>query len=77
MLAVHSSIKKLGIDKLGVSERLDLIGNIWDSVLSDGNTMPVPDWHKAEVHRRLQQFAADGNPGRSAKEAIADIKRQL
>lgn len=72
-----SSFKNLGIEKLGVAERLDLIGEIWDSLVADPSAVPVPAWHRAEIERELKALAADGNPGRPADEVIADIKRRL
>lgn len=77
MQPMSSNLKKLGIDGMGVEERLELIGEIWDSIANDPATLPVSDAHLAEIQRRLDAFAADGDPGRPAKEVIADIKRRL
>lgn len=77
MLAMGSSIKDLGIDQLGVAERLRLIGEIWDSIAADGDAVPVSDAHRLEIQRRVATFAADGNRGRPAEEVIADIKHRL
>ena len=39
--------------KLPPAERLDLIGEVWDSLTPSPDSVPVPDWHKAELHRIL------------------------
>ena len=77
MQPMSSNLKKLGIDSMGVEERLELIGEIWDSIANDPVTLPVSDAHLAEIQRRLDAIAADGDLGRPAKEVIADIKRRL
>jgi putative addiction module component (TIGR02574 family) len=63
--------------RLSVSDRLALMDEIWESLASSGDAVALPDWHIAEVKRRLDAFAADGNPGRSADEVFAELKRRL
>jgi len=46
--------------RLPVEERLDLLAQVWDSVAADPSRVPVPEWHKEELDRRL----ADPNPER-------------
>ena len=65
------------LSRLNVAERLELMGQIWDSLAPHSETVPLPDWHVAEVRRRLAEFEADGNPGRPLEEVVADIKRRL
>lgn len=77
MLPMSSSIRKLGIDQLGVEERLALIGEIWDSVAKDPATVPVPAAHREEINQRIEAFKADSHRGRPADESIADLKRRL
>jgi putative addiction module component (TIGR02574 family) len=52
-------LSELGIDRLSVAERLELIGEIWDTLPSDAE-LPIPDWHIHELERRLA--AADADP---------------
>ena len=56
---------------LSVSERLDLIGLLWDSIPDE--ELPVPEHHRVELERRLA--AADVNP----MDAISweDVKKRL
>ena len=51
----------MGIDRLGVEERLDLIGLIWDSIQQEAHQPPVlPHWHRRELEQRCA--AADAAP---------------
>jgi putative addiction module component (TIGR02574 family) len=65
------------LSKLSIAERLELMDRIWESFSSTPDSVPLPDWHVAEIARRAAEFAADGNPGRPIDEVIADIKRRL
>lgn len=39
--------------RLPIDERLKLVQDIWDSIAATPADVPVPDWHKAELDRRL------------------------
>lgn len=49
------------IEKLSVPERLDMISELWDSIPDSLEELPVPEWHREELERRLT--AADADPG--------------
>jgi putative addiction module component (TIGR02574 family) len=74
---VASIPKATDLVRLSVSERLELMDEIWASLSPEADTLPLPEWHIAEVRRRLAAFAADGNPGRTADEVLAELKRRL
>jgi len=63
--------------QLSVSDRLDLMDEIWASLAPGENALPLPEWHVAEIRRRLAAFAADGNRGRPADEVFAELNRRL
>jgi putative addiction module component (TIGR02574 family) len=50
---------------------------IWASLAPSAEAITLPDWHIAEVKRRLAAFAADGNRGRTAEEVFSELKRRL
>jgi len=54
------SVKSLGIDKLAIEERLELIGEIWDSVSAETGDLSLSLEMKEELDRRLA--AADADP---------------
>ena len=51
----------LGIDQLNAEHRLQLIGEIWDSLSTE--TTPIPESHLRELDRRLD--AEDSAPDSS------------
>jgi putative addiction module component (TIGR02574 family) len=74
---VASIPKASDLAGLSVSDRLDLMDEIWASLAQQQDTLPLPDWHLAEIRRRLGTFATDGNHGRSAEEVFGELKHQL
>jgi putative addiction module component (TIGR02574 family) len=64
---------EVDIEQLSVLQRLDLIARIWDSIPDTSQALPVPQWHRHELERRL--VAADANPG--AAEPWEQVKARL
>ena len=58
---------------LSAEQRLELISELWDSIPDSLDTLPVPDWHREELDRRLA--AADANP--DAAIPWEEVKRRL
>ncbi len=54
------SLKALGIDRLGVEERLTLVEEIWDSIAADSAAVPLTPEQTQELERRLA--AHEANP---------------
>ena len=54
-----AKMKSLGIDRLGVEERLDLIEEIWDSLDAVSDAVPLTDAQRAELERRFKDDEAD------------------
>jgi putative addiction module component (TIGR02574 family) len=63
--------------KLPLEERIRLVEDLWDSIASDQNALPLTPEQRAELDRRLDVYEADGNPGRPADDVIADIRKRL
>jgi putative addiction module component (TIGR02574 family) len=74
---VPSIPKAPELARLSVSDRLDLMDEIWASLAQEAETLPLPEWHAAEIQRRLEAFAAHGNRGQTADEVFAEMKRRL
>lgn len=45
--------------ELPPEERLQLVEDIWDSLAQSEQNVPVPDWHKRELDRRLADSCED------------------
>ena len=58
---MHVSIDALGITRLSVGERLELIEQIWDSLPMHVAPGDVPESHLAELAKR--RAAAQNQPG--------------
>ena len=51
------------LTKLPVAERLKLIEDLWDSIDAETADLPMPDWHKAELDKRLAALDAGTSVG--------------
>ena len=51
-----------GIDKLNTKEKILLVENIWENIIADETTIPVPNSHKNELDKRFNRYKLD--PGR-------------
>ena len=65
------TVEGLGIDRLSVRERLDLIDQIWDSLPEEVSPEEVPDWHLVELARRRAEVDATPRLGKPWREALA------
>lgn len=77
MTHMASIPKAADLAALSVSDRLELMDQIWESLTPDVESLPVPDWHRSENQRRMAALEADGCLGRPAGEVIRDIKSKL
>jgi putative addiction module component (TIGR02574 family) len=65
------SIEKLGIDRLSVEERLELIEMIWDSLPEQVAPQDVPAWYLAELAKRRAEAEAQPGVGRPWREVLS------
>lgn len=56
-----NAVRKFTIEDMSIEERLELIGELWDSL--DDKDVPITDAQKAEIERRLESFASDKAQG--------------
>ena len=47
--------------RLPVSERIDVVGQIWDSVAADSDAVPVTPEQREELDRRLKEHEQNPN----------------
>ena len=69
-----ATLEELGIDRLSVPERLDLIEQIWDSLPEAVAPDEVPEWHKEVLAKRLAEAEANPGGGVPWREALAAIR---
>lgn len=58
---------------LTVQQRIELIGELWDGIPDSIEALPVPDWHREELDRRLA--AAETDP--DAAVPWDEVKKRL
>ena len=70
-------IDSLGIDRLSVRDRLDLIEQIWDSLPEQVEPQDIPEWHRAEVAMRRKRAAEEPGVGRPWREVLDRLEGGL
>jgi putative addiction module component (TIGR02574 family) len=67
------NVAALGIDRLTVGERLQLIDAIWDSLPKHVDAADVPAWHLAEIAKRRAELDASPGVGKPWREVLGDL----
>ncbi len=67
-------LTELGIGKLSVRERLELIDQIWDSLPASLSPDDVPEWHLVELARRRSEAEAKPGEGRPWREVLDSLR---
>jgi len=60
---------------LPVAERVRLVEAIWDSISAVPDALPLTEWQKQELDRRLAEFEANPEEGSTLEEVFARIRR--
>ncbi len=47
---------KQKINSLGLSEKLLLIEDVWDSIALENNALPISEWQKKELDTRYKSY---------------------
>jgi putative addiction module component (TIGR02574 family) len=62
--------------ELPVAERMRLVEAIWDSISAAPESLPLTQWQREELDRRLSEFEADPASGSTLEEVFARIRRR-
>ena len=68
------NIEALGIDRLSVGERLELIEQIWNSLPDEIDPQEVPEWHRAELDKRRERARAQPGVGKPWQEVLGRLE---
>jgi len=60
---------------LPVAERVRLVEAIWDSISAIPEALPLTEWQRQELDRRLAEFEANPDEGATLEEVFARIRR--
>lgn len=62
--------------ELPVADRMRLVEVIWDSISAAPEALPLTDWQREELDRRLAEFEADPDSGSTLEEVFARVRRR-
>lgn len=68
------SLQQFGIDRLSVTERLELIEMIWDSLPQQVAPDEIPEWHLAILAKRRAEAEAHPGVGKPWREVLAQFE---
>ncbi len=71
---MSQTLKALGIDQLSVAERILLVEEIWDSIVSEAEDLPLTEAQKQDLERRLAEYNDNPNAGSSWEDVKARIR---
>ena len=63
--------------ELPVEDRLQIVGELWDSIAADSASLKLTPAQLAELDRRMDELEKNPNEGRSWEEVRADIEKRL
>jgi len=66
-------LKASDIIEMPIQERIQLVEDIWDSIAAIPEEIKIPDWHKAELDKRLESYHNNpdaGSPWPEVKQRI-------
>ncbi len=62
---MSQTLKALGIDQLSVAEWILLVEEIWDSIVSEAEDLPLTEAQKQDLERRLAEYNDNPKAGSS------------
>lgn len=57
------SMKDFGLDRLSVSDRMSLVEELWDSIATSSEPLPLTDAQRQDLQRRLDLLRDNPNAG--------------
>jgi putative addiction module component (TIGR02574 family) len=73
---VSQTLKSLGIDQLTVAQRILLVEEIWDSIATEAEALPLIDNQKEDLDRRLALYRENPQAVTSWEEVETRIRAQ-
>lgn len=65
------------LKSLPISEKIQLVEDLWDSIASEQEAVILTPEQKLELDNRLDAFDIDSNIGRPYAQAIEEIREKL
>jgi putative addiction module component (TIGR02574 family) len=64
----------IDIHALTREEQIELLERLWDHLTSTQESVPLLDWQRELLDRRLDEFERDGDYGAPAEEVLARLR---
>jgi putative addiction module component (TIGR02574 family) len=58
-----NEISVSSIAEMSIDDRINFIADIWDSIAIFPEKVQIPEWHKAELEKRLKTYHENPNEG--------------
>lgn len=71
------SLKSLGIERLGIEERLTLVEQLWDSIAADSKSVPLTETQRSELDRRITEHETNPSHVVPWEEVKTSINKRL
>lgn len=68
---------RTALHELPIEQRIQLVEDLWDSIAADQSAMPLTEWQRAELDRRLDAYEADGEMGQLAEVVLTNVRKML
>jgi putative addiction module component (TIGR02574 family) len=59
--------------QLSVAERVELVGDLWDTILPEQDQLPLSDAHRKVLDERMARYRENPNEGSSWEEVRARL----
>ena len=62
--------------KVKITDKLQLVEDLWDNIAATPEQVPVTDWQKAELAKRKANYLRNQNSGRSWEEVKQYVRHR-
>ncbi|MFT3878526.1 MAG: addiction module protein [Gemmatales bacterium] len=70
------TMQKYGLDKLSNEEKIELVGEIWDSISNYDELFELTEEEKQELDRRLAEYEAHPETGMTWEEVRDQLRKR-
>jgi len=63
------------LESLSVSERVEIVEDLWDSIARSNADIPLPQWQKDELDRRKRNYLQNPDSGLTWDQVKQDVLR--
>jgi putative addiction module component (TIGR02574 family) len=68
------ALPALNLNILSSEEKLRLLEEVWDSLAADPAKVPLTDWQRRELDRRLDELDREGSVGIPWERVLSEIE---